>query len=158
MKRWFDYITASTKQPYLWTGSEHFGDWLGLDALSGSYKGSTREDFISTVFYAYSASLIVKAGNVLGEDVSGYEALYKKIVETFRNTFTEYRTQTEYTLAVWFQMAEDPERVVEELAGFVEKGGCRLQTGFIGTPYLLHVSSWYGYTELAYSLLLRTEW
>lgn len=33
-----------------------------------------------------------------------------------------------------------------------------MQTGFVGTPYILHVLSRYGHTELAYSLLLRTEY
>ena len=51
MKAWVDYITASTKDRFLWTGGTHFGDWLGLDAPSGSYKGSSREDFIASAFY-----------------------------------------------------------------------------------------------------------
>lgn len=158
MKQWVDYITDVTETPFLWTGGEHFGDWLGLDAPSGSYKGSTREDFIATVFYAYSVSLFVKAGRVLGEDMSGYEDLQEDIVETFRKTYTDYRTQTEYTLAAWFQMAEDPQHTADELATMIQKNGCQLQTGFIGTPYLLHVLSQYGHTELAYSLILRTEY
>ena len=36
--------------------------------------------------------------------------------------------------------------------------GSKLQTGFVGTPYLLHVLSSYGHTDLAYTLLLRTEY
>ena len=36
--------------------------------------------------------------------------------------------------------------------------GSKLQTGFVGTPYLLHVLSGYGHTDLAYTLLLRTEY
>lgn len=36
--------------------------------------------------------------------------------------------------------------------------GVKLQTGFVGTPYLLHVLSNYGYAKLAYSLLLREEY
>ena len=31
MKKWVDYVTNHTTTPYLWTGGEHFGDWLGLD-------------------------------------------------------------------------------------------------------------------------------
>lgn len=158
MKKWVDYITGATEQQYLWTGGEHFGDWLGLDAPEGSYKGSTREDFIATVFYAYSASLVVKAGKVLGEDVSAYEELYGKIVENFRKAFPDYRTQTEYTLAVLFRMTEDPQGAADELAKLIETDDCRLRTGFIGTPYLLHVLSQYGHTELAYTLLLRREY
>ena len=36
--------------------------------------------------------------------------------------------------------------------------GTKLQTGFVGTPYLLHALSAHGYTELAYDLLLRREY
>ena len=39
----------------------------------------------------------------------------------------------------------------------IEKNGKRLQTGFVGTPYLLHALSQNGYTELAYDLLLQEQ-
>ena len=147
-----------TKDPYLWTGGTHFGDWLGLDAPSGSYKGSTNEDFIASAFYAHSTELVIKAGRVLGEDVSQFEELYGNIVKTFRKRFPVYHTQTECVLAAHFHLAEDCQRAADQLAQLVKEAGTKLQTGFVGTPYLLHVLSDYGYTELAYSLLLREEY
>lgn len=158
MKKYIGFITNSTKDPYLWTGGEHYEDWLGLDAPVGSYKGSSRADFIASAFYAYSTSLVVKAGRVLGEDISEYERLYQGIVDTFRKTFTDYRTQTEHVLAVHFGLAEDPQKTAAALAEMIKACGSKLQTGFVGTPYLLHVLSSYGHTELAYTLLLRTEY
>lgn len=158
MKKYIGFITNTTKDKYLWTGGEHYEDWLGLDAPVGSYKGSSRADFIASAFYAYSTSLVVKAGKALGEDVGCYEELYRNIVETFRRTFTDYRTQTEHVLAVHFNLAEDPAKTADALADMVVSCGSRLQTGFVGTPYLLHVLSSYGHTDLAYTLLLRTEY
>lgn len=158
MKKWIDYITLHTKDEYLWTGGQHFGDWLGLDAPSGSYKGSTREDFIASAFYAYSTSLVIKAGKVLGEDVSCYEALYNSILSAFRAAFPDYRTQTECVLAAHFNLANNCQAAADQLASMVKEAGIRLMTGFVGTPYLLHVLSDYGYTELAYSLLLRDRY
>lgn len=158
MKKWVDYITGATKDEYLWTGGEHFGDWLGLDAPVGSYKGSSREDFIASAFYAYSTELVIKAGKVLEEDVSAYEALYQKIVETFRKTYPVYKTQTEYILAIWFNLALDKQKAADELADLIQKDGCQMRTGFVGTPYILHVLSRYGHTKLAYTLLLRKEY
>ena len=79
-------------------------------------------------------------------------------METFRRTFTDYRTQTEHVLAVHFNLAEDPAKTADALADMVVSCGSRLQTGFVGTPYLLHVLSSYGHTDLAYTLLLRTEY
>lgn len=158
MKKYIGFITDSTKDEYLWTGGTHYEDWLGLDSPVGSYKGSSRADFIASAFYAHSTSLVVKAGKVLGEDVSEYEALYENIVRTFRKTFTDYRTQTEMVLAVHFGLAEDLQKTADQLAEKVISDGSKLQTGFVGTPYLLHVLSGYGHTDLAYTLLLRTEY
>ena len=158
MKKWVDYITSATTTPNLWTGGTHYGDWLGLDAPSGSYKGSTREEFIASAFYAHAASLVVKAGKVLGRDVSAYEALHNQILEAFRKAYPDYKTQTECVLAAHFGLAVDCQAAADQLAEMVKKCGTKLQTGFVGTPYLLHVLSDYGYAELAYSLLLREEY
>ena len=158
MKGWVNYITSTTKDQYLWTGGEHYGDWLGLDAPSGSYKGSSREDFIASAFYAYSTSLVIKAGHALVRDVSEYEALYENIISTFRSTYPEYKTQTECVLAAHFNLAPDPQKAADQLAERVKNCGIKLETGFVGTPYLLHVLSDYGYADLAYSLLLRKEY
>ncbi len=155
MKKWVDYITANTKDKYLWTGGSHYGDWLGLDAPSGSYKGSSRDDLIASAYYAYSTSLVIKAGEVLGEDVKEYIVLYENIVKAFREKFTEYKTQTECALAVHFRLAEDLKATADLLAEKVNSCGGHLQTGFVGTPYLLHALSDFGHSHLAYSLLLR---
>lgn len=158
MRKWVDYITHATDTPNLWTGGSHYGDWLGLDAPSGSYKGSSREDLIASAYYAYSTRLLIQAGYVLGEDMSEYERLYQEIVKAFRETYPVYLTQTEYTVAVWFCLAENPQKAADELAEMVKKDGCQLKTGFVGTPYLLHVLSRYGHEDLAYTLLLRREY
>ena len=158
MKKWVDYITAHTTTKDLWTGGTHYGDWLGLDAPSGSYKGSSREDLIASAFYAHSTALVIKAGRVLGQDVSAYEALYERIVRAFRQAYPVYQTQTECTLAVYFALAEDTQKAADQLAQMIRSCGTKLQTGFVGTPYLLHALSAHGYTELAYDLLLRREY
>lgn len=158
MKKWVGYITETTTTPNLWTGGTHFADWLGLDAPSGSYKGSTREDFIASAFYAHSTALVIKAGKVLGEDISEYEALHGQIVEAFRKAYPTYETQTECILAAHFALAPDPQAAADQLAEMVKSAGTQLKTGFVGTPYMLHVLSNYGYTDLAYSLLLRKEY
>ncbi|MBE5769020.1 MAG: alfa-L-rhamnosidase [Clostridiales bacterium] len=158
MCKWVDYIGTVTTTPDLWTGCWHYADWLGLDAPSGSSKGSTREDFIASAFYAYSTALVIKAGHVLGEDVSAYEALHARIVAAFRKTYPEYTTQTECALAAHFRLAEDPQKAADLLAEKVREAGVQLRTGFVGTPYILHVLSDYGHADLAWELLLRREY
>ena len=158
MKKWVDFIGAVTKTPNLWIDHFHYGDWLGLDAPSGSYKGSTREDFIASAFYAHSTALVVKAGKLLGKDVSAYEKLHGDIVHAFRAAFPEYKTQTEHVLAVHFGLAEDLQTTADALAEMVKADGVQLRTGFVGTPYILHVLSHYGHADLAWSLVLRREY
>lgn len=158
MKKWIHYITVHTTTPNLWTGGTHFGDWLGLDAPAGSYKGSSREDFIASAFYAHSTMLVVKAGHALGEDVSEYEALYERIRQAFWQAYPVCLTQTECVLAAHFRLAQDCQAVADQLAQMVRACGTKLQTGFVGTPYLLHVLSDFGYETLAWDLLLRREY
>lgn len=157
MKKRIDYITNTTDTKYLWTGSPQNGDWLGLDNKEGSYKGASRDDFIASAYYAYSTSLVVKAGNVLGEDVKEYEELYAHIVDAFREAFPTYTTQTECAMAVHFRLPENCQAVADQLAQMIRETG-HLTTGFLGTPYLLHALSDFGYLKEAYSLLLREEY
>lgn len=98
---------------------------------------------------------MIQAGQELGEDVEKDRQLYEKIRAAFRKAFPEYRTQTECVLAAHFKLAPDPAKAAAQLAGMVKSSGVQLETGFVGTPYLLHVLSDYGYHDLAYSLLLR---
>ena len=113
---------------------------------------------IASAFYAHSTALVVKAGRVLGQDISAYEALYERIVRAFRQAYPVYQTQTECTLAIYFALAEDTQKTADQLAQMIRDCGTKLQTGFVGTPYLLHALSAHGYTELAYDLLLRREY
>ena len=158
MKKWVDYITSATSTPGLWIGGTHFADWLGLDAPVGSYKGSSREDFIASAFYANAVNLVAKAGRVLGEDVSTYEALHERIETAFRAAFPEYRTQTEHVLALEFGLTEDAQETADALAAIIRADGSQMRTGFVGTPYLLHVLTENGHTDLAWDLMLREQY
>ena len=157
MRLYVKYITEHTKEKYLWSGCEQFGDWLGLDAPEGSYRGSSNEDFIASVFYANSVKIVAKTGKILGRRVDKYEKLYENIVNKIRKTFKAYKTQTECVLALYFDIAEDKSAVAKQLADMIISNGTRLKTGFVGTPYLLHALSENGYSELAYDLLLQEQ-
>ena len=157
MKKHVDSIPALSKDEYLWTGMEHFGDWLGLDAPEGSYKGSSREDLIASAYYVYSTEIVCKAGEVLEEDVSYYRQLYAKCREKFLHTYPTPKTQTECVLMLQFHLTDNREAVAKKLVELIKSCGTHLQTGFIGTPYLLHALSENGYADVAYELLLREE-
>lgn len=158
MKKWVDYITSTTTREALWFGGSHYGDWLALDAPFGSFRGSSRDDFVASAFYAHSTELLVKAGHELGYDMTEYEELLKRIHTEFRKEFSELETQTECVLAAHFKLTDDVQAAAARLAKMIRDCGGHLQTGFVGTPYLLYVLSDNGYTELAYDLLLRREY
>jgi len=162
MHKWVDYITSATQDTNLWTGGTHFGDWLSIevpvDPAVDCQKIGTRHDFIASAFYAHSVSLVVKAGKVLGRDISAYEALHVGIVNAFKKTYNKFYTQTEYVLALQFDLVDDHISTAKALADKVMADGCHLTTGFPGTPYLLHVLSENGQADLAYTLLLREEY
>ncbi len=155
MAAWVDYITSCTTTPHLWTGHFHYGDWLGLDAPSGSYEGSTRKDLIASAFYIHSTQLVIQTGKIIGRDVSRFEALLSKLISAFRAAFPVYKTQTEHILALQFDIAEHPQQTADALAAMIREDGTQLRTGFVGTPYMLHVLSQWGHSDLAYDLLLR---
>ncbi len=160
MKAWVDFITKDTTVPATWTSGKypHFGDWLGLDAPEGSYKGSSDPTLIASAFYANSTRLVVKAGKVLGKDVAEYEKLLEAILETFHQTYKDrFKTQTEHALALAFGLCQKPEAVAASLAALVEKTG-HMTTGFVGTPYLLYGLSRYGRADLAWELMLREDY
>ncbi len=157
MKKYIGYIERNTTTKYLWTGCDQFGDWLGLDAPSGSYRGSSNEDFIASVFYAHSVGIVVKTGKILNKNVDYYEKLHYNIIEKIKEAFTEYKTQTECVLALYFDVARDKKAVAKDLADMIISNNKRLKTGFVGTPFLLYALSQNGYGELAYDLLLQEE-
>ena len=155
---YLEYIKSVSTKKYLWTGGDHFGDWLGLDAPEGSYKGSSNEDFIASAFYYYSVGLVIKAGRAIGRGVTKYERLRESILKAIRKEFPTYKTQTECVLALHFDIAENKEAVSKQLADMIIANGNRLKTGFLGTPYLLHALSSNGYIEVAYNLLLQENY
>lgn len=163
MKKWICYIMEQGDNPYLWNNGEHFGDWLGLDAVEGSYSGATDQHLIATAYYAYSTSLLIKAGQVLGYNMDEYKALRRNIGEAFRKEYMSggkliSDTQTAHVLTLYFDLCIHKEPLVKRLVELIEEVGAHLTTGFVGTPYLLHVLSENGEVGLAYKLLLREEY
>ena len=186
MKKWVGYQRSAGPREYLWLGGYHYGDWLAMDAGEDSYVGATSCDLIASAFFAHSTSLVIKAGRVLGEDVSEYEELYARVRAEFREYFMENgmpkeslprteiapsgkdkvvdatcrgMTQTAITLILKFGLCEDSEReaLVKKLASMIRENGTKMTTGFVGTPYILHVLSEGGETELAYELLMQEQ-
>lgn len=161
MKAWIDWMRERSENGRR-SGGFHFGDWLGLDSPEGSYKGSTPEDLIATAYYKYSTELFIKAAHALGRDVAEYENIPTEAAKAFRREYMENgrvknATQTACVLALYFDITDDRAATAAQLNELVKRAG-HLETGFVGTPYLLHALSDNGYAGTAYDLLLRREY
>jgi alpha-L-rhamnosidase len=117
--------------------------------------------------FAYSTDLLGRAARVLGklDDAAKYADQLAKIKNAFRREFvTETArvgedTQTAYALALQFDLLPEDMRpmAARRLAKEIRERK-HLTTGFVGTPYLCHVLSRYGYLDEAYLLLNRDQY
>lgn len=173
MKNWVDCLRShalkknpprgESTDPNLVEGYWHFGDWLSLDLPDAeACEGATPKDLIASAFFAYSVKLFVNASKVLGRECKYYEKLLKNIKKSFIKKYISddgkmlCNTQTACVLTLHFGLYNEKEPLAKQLTELVRSVG-HLTTGFVGTPYLLHVLSDIGENKLAYDLLLRKE-
>jgi alpha-L-rhamnosidase len=115
------------------------------------------------VFFAYSTDLVARAARVLGkeEDARTYSDLLARIKEAFCREFVTPadriggNTQTAYVLALMFDLVPEAQRLLaaRRLADDIRRRGNHLSSGFVGTSYLPHVLTRFGYLDTAYALL-----
>ena len=171
MTRWLDYVRTRAGDDLVWDGDFQFADWLAYTAPSRearSYPGATTsKDLIATAFFAHSTDLVARTARVLGKDADAarYADELARIKAAFRAEFVSEKgrvgdaSQTAYVLALHFDLLPEAlrpiaaKRLAEEI-----RTRKHLTTGFLGTPYLCHVLSRYGYVAEAYLLLNREEY
>lgn len=169
MKNYVESIRKTTRND-LWNTGFHFGDWLfyhpgddndGRAAVTDKY-------LIAQCFYAHSVQLLINAANVLGNtaDVAAYTQLLQHIKAAFVKEYMTpsgrlvSSTQTAYVLALHFDMLPEALRkqAADRLVENIKSYSNHLTTGFLGTPYLCHVLTRFGYTDMAYTLLLQESY
>ncbi len=168
MVKWVEYQKKRAGDDYLWDGDTHFGDWLAFATTRSDYPGATTsKDLIATAMFANSTDLLQRTAQLLGksEDAAKYADQLEKIKAAFRREFVTETgrvgedTQTAYALALQFDLLTEAMRPIaaKRLAKEIRERK-HLTTGFVGTPYLCHVLSRYGYLDEAYLLLNREQY
>ena len=164
MKAWVEYMRKESKND-LWNTGEHFGDWLFYSKADDNDGRSAITDkyLIAQCFYAHSTQLLINAAQILGkkDEVAAYSDLLKKVKTAYLNEYVTPNgrplspTQTAYVLALQFDMLPENQReqAAKKLADNIKNYKDHLTTGFLGTPYLCHVLTRFGYNDLAYTLL-----
>jgi alpha-L-rhamnosidase len=151
----------------LWNTGFHFGDWLFYRPFDDNDGRSAVTDkyLIAQSFFIHSTQLMINTAKVLGktEDEKRYTALLTNLKNAYVKEYMTPNgrlvssTQTAYVLALNFDILPEDLRpkAAAQLAENVKSYGNHLTTGFLGTPYLCHVLTRFGYTDVAYSLLLQ---
>jgi alpha-L-rhamnosidase len=165
MRAWVGYMQVHSRNN-LWDTGNHFGDWLfysGTDYEDGA--ALTDKNLIAQTFYAHSTQLLINAAIILGKenDVRKYSDLLAKIKKAFQIEYVTPAgrmisgTQTSYVLALNFDMLPEELRAsaASRLVQNIEEYDGHVTTGFLGTPYICHVLSRFGYTDVAYALLMN---
>jgi len=168
MVRWVEYVRQRAGDDFIWSEDFTFGDWLAFASTASDYPGATTgKDLIATAMFAHSADLLGKVARVLGkpDDAARYESLFDRVKTAFQREFVTAtgrvgeNTQTAYAVALQFELLPETMRAsaAARLAQEVRQRK-HLTTGFVGTPYLCHVLSRYGYLDEAYLLLKREDY
>lgn len=169
MKNYVESIRRTTKEN-LWNTGFHFGDWLFYrpDDDNDGRAAVTDKYLIAQCFYANSLQMLINAATVLDkkEDVSSYSQLLQDVKTAFVKEYMTpsgrlvSSTQTAYVLALNFDMLPENLRAqaASRLAENIKSYDYHLTTGFLGTPYLCHVLTRFGYDDLAYRLLLQDSY
>lgn len=168
MKAWVDWVRQSSKSENLWTGTFQFGDWLALDGENPALPtGKTEEDFIASVYYYYSSTIVAKTAKILGHSAEAkhYQAQAQKIKEAIVHEYITANgrlsidTQTGYALVLYFGLVPETQqaRVAKDLVARLKKDNDHLKTGFVGTPFICQMLSRYGYHKLATKIFLLED-
>lgn len=158
MKRWMDYHIANSED-YVST-MDSFGDWQNVES-------ETPINVIATAYFKYSADLMVNIAETLGEstDATVYAALSMDVFNAFNRVFVddnaniEGNTQTAYLMALAFDLLPEDKRPMAfaHLIEAIERSNGHLSTGILGTHLLLPVLTDFGRVDVAYDLLLQSD-
>ncbi|MFI8895745.1 family 78 glycoside hydrolase catalytic domain [Streptomyces paradoxus] len=164
MRKFFQFVRESAGSDLLEPGRTTFftNDWLHLD-------DPTEQGVLGTAYYAENARMMAEVADALGEESAASD--YRKLSADIRQAFTQAyvaadgtvkgNSQTGYAMALGMDLVSDPALVGKVGERFVAKLALtdyHLRTGFIGTPLLLPALSRIGRDDLAYRMLLHTDY
>jgi len=158
-----------------------FADWLAPE-------GVTPVDLIATAYWAYDVTLMKEMAHATGKraEETRFSELFDKIKTAFNQAYVKadgsvsgvppppvfasgtetkladkpVETQTGYVLALHMNLLPESLRAAaaQKLLDRLAANQWRLGTGFLGTPYLLSALTDTGHADVAYRLLLNTEY
>ncbi|MDR2042152.1 MAG: family 78 glycoside hydrolase catalytic domain [Tannerella sp.] len=168
MKRFIDFIHRRNPDlRWRFSRGHMYGDWLnGNTIVADDYPnrgGELPHDVYSTIYFAYSTSLLAQTARLLGRENEHayYAALAAGIRQAFADAYVspdgkiEGDTQAGYAMALEWDMIPEAlrEKAAAHMAKAIEAYDGRISTGIHSTIRLMKQLSDRGYADLAYSLL-----
>lgn len=164
MKKWMDYIRGCSMPGDSFVGP--LGDWLATE--------ETDNHLIWNAFYGYDCRLMRLFAAILGreEDMLHFGELEDEAKNYWNEHFVDTATgktknlkgqivdtQCSYALPLAYGMFcdENRDKAFEHLVRKTEELGCTIGTGFFGTGVLSRALTEAGRVDLAYRLLLQTD-
>ena len=169
MAAWVDYITSLDGEDHGWSRHFHYGDWLALDHPDNrpdQCMGGTDVAYISQIYYRNSAKIVADTAALLGKQAQAekYAALADRLTQYLVQEFFAPNgrccidTQTGLVLALRNDLSPNAEKCAQRLAEKLAQTHGKLQTGFVGTPFLCSVLTDYDMAHQAYQLLLNEDY
>jgi len=145
-----------------------YNDWLnGNWIVAKDYPkegGSVPNEVFATAYFAFSAEIVAQSARLLNktEDYTYYSKLAASIRQAFVKEFVSADgkikgdTQTGYAIALQFGLlpVELRPKAAALMVEAVKKYDYRISTGIHGTYMLMEQLAAYGYSDVAYRLLL----
>jgi hypothetical protein len=141
-------------------GEGTFGDWLSYETNS-----TTGKQIIGTAYHAIDALMMADMAKAIGDTEA--EALYKQTYIDKKNIFQSTFVRNDGTLvdgtqaaclyALYADLVDDPQPVIDQLITNIERNGNKLQTGFLGTAIIMPTLTKIGRNDVAYKLLLQHD-
>lgn len=141
-------------------GDGTFGDWL-------SYEGDSdiSKNIIGTAYHAIDAFMMAEMAKAIGD--ADAEVLYNQTYldkkNIFKNNFVnsdgtlKESTQSACLYALYADLVDKQDPIINQLVVNIERNGYKLQTGFLGTAILMPTLTKIGRDDIAYRLLLQHD-
>ena len=127
----------------------------------------TPQELTNTALCAYVSGLLADMALIIGEedDAAYFESIYNEYKNAWQKAYVQENgsvecwTQTAYTLGLQFGLFDEKqEMAAEHLVTCVDYIDTHLNTGYIGTQFILPVLADNGKAEKAYALLEQTSY
>ncbi len=154
-----DWLSFQTYE----THSNQFGNWTKWkdDPDARNYRC-----YLAACYWLYDARLMIEMGEAIGKDVAFFRASAARALDHIRTTYLEadgklLKTMRDLQTACVFALKLDivegaaKESTKADLVASLKSFGNCLQTGFIGTSFLMDALSKEGEWDMAYTLLTQ---